>query len=75
MNKMDTTAVCEMFETISRKLDKQTTVKSAEPIQADLTAINAITQQFEKILEEVRKPVSVKHHHIIEIASNWVFLS
>jgi hypothetical protein len=34
-----------------------------------------MTGRFEDIIREVRKPVKVKHHHRIEIASNWVFLS
>jgi hypothetical protein len=64
-----------MFEKLSDKLDKQTTDKSVEPVQADLATINAMTGRFEDIIREVRKPVKVEHHHRIEIASNWVFLS
>ena len=75
INKMDTSTVFEMFETISRKLDKQTVGNSAELIQVDLTAVNNMTERFDKIIEEVRKPVNVKHYHKIEIASNWFFFS
>jgi hypothetical protein len=34
-----------------------------------------MAERFEDIIREVRKPVKVEHHHKIEIASNWVFLS
>jgi ABC-type microcin C transport system permease subunit YejE len=34
-----------------------------------------MTERFEDIIKEVRKPVKVEHHHKIGIASNWVFLS
>ena len=74
-NKMDTSAIFEMFETISRKLDKQMTDNSTEPIQVDLTAVNDMTERFDKIIEEVRKPVKIEHCHKIEIASNWFFFS
>ena len=75
MNKIDTSAVFEMFETINRKLDKPATDRQTEPLQVDLTAVNAMTERFETVIEEVRKPVNVKHSHKIEITSNWVFLS
>ena len=75
INKMDTSAVFEMFETISKKLDKQATDNSTESILVDLTAVNGMTERFEKIIEEVCKPVNVKHHHKIEIDSNWFFFS
>jgi hypothetical protein len=64
-----------MFEKLSDKLDKQTSDKSVEPIQVDLVAINSMAERFEDIIRKVRKPVKVEHHHKIEIASNWVFLS
>ena len=41
--KMDTSAVFEMFETINKKLNSQTTDKPAEPVQVDLTALNTLT--------------------------------
>jgi hypothetical protein len=68
---MDVSTVYEMFEEINKKLDKQT----VEPMQVDLTAINSMTEQFEDVIKEVRKPVKVEHRHKIEIASNWFFLS
>jgi uncharacterized membrane protein YhiD involved in acid resistance len=74
-NKIDVSTVCEMFEKLSDKLDKQTSDKSVEPIQVDLVAINSMAERFEDIIREARKPVKVEHHYKIEIASNWVFLS
>jgi hypothetical protein len=41
-NKMDTSAVFEMFETINDKLDKQPN-KTIEPMQIDLSAICTMT--------------------------------
>ena len=73
-NKMDTSAIFEMFETINRKLDKKAD-KPVEPVQIDLTAVNAMTERFEEAIKEVRKPAKIEHRHTIDIASNWVFLS
>jgi hypothetical protein len=64
-----------MFEKLSDKLDKQTIDKPVEPVQIDLAAVNAMTERLEETISEVCKPVKVEHHHKIEIASNWVFLS
>jgi hypothetical protein len=75
MSKMDISTVYEMFEEINKKLDKQATNKPTEPVQVDLTAVNTMTEQFEDVIKEVRKPVKVEHSHKIEIASNWFFLS
>jgi hypothetical protein len=73
---MDTSAVFEMFETINNKLDKQTNV-SVEPTQIDLSAVNAMTERFENVLEEVRKPAKMEHQHChtIDIGSSKVFIS
>ena len=73
-NKMDTSAVFEMFETISNKLDKKED-KSPEPIEIDLSAVNTMTEKLEAVIEEVRKPAKVEHQHChtIDINSNWVF--
>jgi hypothetical protein len=68
-DKMNTSEVFEMFETINNKLDKRQTDKSAEPTQIDTTAINTMTEQFEIIIAEVRKPVKVEHRHTIDIGS------
>jgi hypothetical protein len=74
-NRIDVSTVCEMFEKLSDKLDKQTIDKPVEPVQIDLAAVNTMTERLEETISEVRKPVKVEHHHKIEIASNWVFLS
>jgi hypothetical protein len=77
-DKMNTSEVFEMFETINNKLDKRQTDKSADPTQIDLatvTAINTMTERFEIIIAEVRKPVKVEHRHTIDIGSSKVFLS
>jgi hypothetical protein len=75
-NKIDISTVCEMFETINEKLDKQTiTNKPIEPVQIDLAAVNTMTKRLGDVIGEARKPVKVEHRHKIEIASNWVFLS
>jgi hypothetical protein len=64
-----------MFEKLSDKLDKQTIDRQTESIQINLTALNAMTEQFKDVIKEASKTVRVEHHHKIEIASNWVFLS
>jgi hypothetical protein len=64
-----------MFETINRKLDKPATDRQAEPPQVDLTTVNAMTERFKTVIEEVRMPINVKDCHKIEITSNWAFLS
>jgi hypothetical protein len=80
-NKIDTQTVCEMFEELNKKLDKQTNTPS-EPIkliqaQVDTTAIDAVTERLKNVIEEVKKPNTVEHHHryAISIASNCFFLS
>jgi len=76
-NKIDTSTVFEMFETINRKLDKPTIDKPVEPIQIDLSAINVVKEQLEAVIEEIRTPAKVEHKHryTINIASSKVFLS
>jgi hypothetical protein len=74
-NKIDVSTVCEMFEKLSDKLNKQTIDKSVESVQIDLVTVNTMTERFEDVIREARKPMKVEHHHKIEIASNWVFLS
>jgi hypothetical protein len=76
INKMDTSAVFEMFETINNKLDKQTNV-SVESAEIDMSAVNTMTERFENVIEEVRKPAKVEHQHrhTIDIGSSKVFLS
>jgi hypothetical protein len=76
-NKIDTQTVCEMFEELNKKLDKQ--AELAKPIQAqiDTAAIDAVTGRLENVIEEIKKPniVEHQHRHTVSIASNWFFLS
>jgi hypothetical protein len=74
--KMNTSEVFEMFETINNKLDKRTD-KSDEPMQIDLTAINTVAERLEKVIEEARKSAKVEHQHrhTIDIGSSKIFLS
>jgi hypothetical protein len=80
-NKIDTQTIYEMFEELNKKLDKQTDkpTEPAKPVpaQIDMTAIDAVTERFENVIEEVKKPNIVEHHHryTISIASNWFFFS
>jgi hypothetical protein len=81
-NKIDTQTVYEMFEELSKKLDKQTNMPTepTKPIQAqvDMTAIdNTVTGRLENVIEEIKKPSTVEHqhHYSIDIRSNWFFLS
>ena len=77
ISKMDVSTVYEMFEEINEKLDKRTTGKPVEPVQVDLTAVNAVTERLENAIEEANKSAKVEHQHrhLIDIHSNWVFLS
>jgi hypothetical protein len=81
-NKIDTQTVYEMFEELNKKLDKQATdkpIEPAKPVQAqiDMTAIDAVTERLNNVIEEVKKPNIVEHQHhcTIDIRSNWFFLS
>jgi hypothetical protein len=71
VEKMDTSAVFEMFETIKNKLDKRTD----KPTEINMTAIHTVTERLENVMEEVRKPAKVEHRHVVDIASNWFFFS
>ena len=72
--KIDLSTIYEMFETLISKLDKPKT-NPAEPAQIDLSAINAMTEQLENVIEEVKKPSKVEHRHAIEIRNSWFFFS
>jgi hypothetical protein len=80
-NKIDAQTVYEMFEELNKKLDKQADkpTEPAKPLQAqvDMTAINAVTERMESVIEEVRKPSTVehRHHYTFDIHSNWFFFS
>jgi uncharacterized protein HemX len=75
LTKMDFTAICEMFETIKSKIDKLTIHKPTQPIGIDLSAINAVTERLETMIEEIRKPAKIEHRHTIAIGSVKIFLS
>ena len=72
--KIDTSTIYEMFETIKSELRKQKN-NEAEPMQIDLSAVNAMTEQLENVIEQVKKPNKVEHRHAIEIRSSWFFFS
>ncbi|KAA6309677.1 hypothetical protein EZS27_038881 [termite gut metagenome] len=72
--KIDTSAVYTLFEELKESL-KQRNEKPVESAQVDMTAINTMTERFENLIEEVKKPTKVNHHHVISIGSNKVFFS
>ncbi|KAA6328003.1 hypothetical protein EZS27_023055 [termite gut metagenome] len=72
--KIDTSAVYTLFEELKESL-KQRNEKPIEPAQVDMTAVNAMTERFENLIEEVKKPTKINHHHVISIGSNKVFFS
>ncbi|KAA6346315.1 hypothetical protein EZS27_006164 [termite gut metagenome] len=74
-DKIDTSAVYALFEEIKESLRQNKSNKSVEPTQVDMTAVNAMTERFENLIAEVRKPTKVNHHHVISIGSNKVFFS
>lgn len=81
-NKMDSSEVYSMFESIKEliiKKEEKQPEKQVEPakVKIDTTALNAITERIEFAAEKANKPTIVKHQHKIEIdiQSNWFFLS
>jgi hypothetical protein len=72
--KMDTSAVYTLFEELKESF-KQRNEKPVESAQVDITAVKAMTERFENLIEEVKKPTKVNHHHVISIGSNKVFFS
>ncbi|KAA6324893.1 hypothetical protein EZS27_025827 [termite gut metagenome] len=74
-DKIDTSAIYALFEEIKELLRQNKSNKSVEPTQVDMTAVNAITERFENLIEEVRKPTKVEHHHVIDIGSSKIFFS
>ena len=75
-SKIDANAACEIFEEISKKLDKLT-ANSIESAQIDLSAIETLTGKLEDTIEEVRRPAKVEHQHrhTFDIGSSKVFIS
>ena len=51
-NKIDVSTICEMFEKIKEKLDKQTTSKPIESAQVDLSLVNAMTENGLRMLSK-----------------------
>ena len=72
--KIDASTIYEMFETIKSKLDKQKT-NTAEPVQIDLSVVNAMTEQLENVIEQVKKPNKVEHRHSISVSNSWFTFS
>ncbi|KAA6336514.1 hypothetical protein EZS27_015330 [termite gut metagenome] len=79
-DKMNSAYVSEMFEEIKElakqiknKLMETKPVPESAPI--DVTAVNALTERLETVIEESRKSTKHEHRHIIEIGSSKVFLS
>ncbi|KAA6318679.1 hypothetical protein EZS27_031345 [termite gut metagenome] len=40
-----------------------------------MTAANTMTERFENLIEEVKEPTKVEHHHVIDIGSSKIFFS
>ena len=74
--KIDISAIFEMLEVIIKKLDRPTE-KPSEPVQPNMTAVHAITERLEDVINEVRKPAKIEHQHrhTIDISSSEVFIS
>jgi len=79
-DKIDSSAVYELFETIKNKLDKQEKKQTdSVKVDIDVSSIDAATERFVKAAEEANKPTIVEHQHRhkidIDIQSNWFFFS
>ncbi|KAA6305795.1 hypothetical protein EZS27_042552 [termite gut metagenome] len=74
-DKMDISKVYTLFEEIKESLKQNNSNKPVESAQVDMTAVHTMTERFENLIEEVRKPTKVEHRHSIEIRSSKVFLS
>ena len=72
--KIDTSTIYEMFETIKSELRKQKP-NEVEPVQIDLSAVNAMTEQLQNVIEQVKKPNKVEHSHSISISNSWFSFS
>ncbi|KAA6326974.1 hypothetical protein EZS27_023995, partial [termite gut metagenome] len=74
-DKMDISKVYTLFEEIKESLKQNNSNKPVESAQVDMTAVNVITERFENLIEEVKKPTKAEHHHVIDIDSSKVFFS
>jgi len=61
-----------MLETIKSELRKQKN-NETEPIQIDLSAVNAMTEQLENVIEQAKKPNKVEHRHSISVSNSCWF--
>jgi len=79
-DKIDSSAVYELFETINKKLDKQEKKQTdSVKVDIDVSPIDVATERFVKAAAEANKPTIVEHQHRhkidIDIQSNWFFFS
>jgi len=79
-DKIDSSAVYELFETIKNKLDKQEKKQTdSVKVDIDVSPIDVATERFVKAAAEANKPTIVEHQHRhkidIDIQSNWFFFS
>jgi hypothetical protein len=73
--KIDTSTIYEMFEAIKSELRKQKSNEIAPTAQIDIVAVNAMTEQLENVIEEVKKPSKVEHRHAISVSNSWFSFS
>jgi len=79
-DKIDSSAVYELFETINKKLDKQEKKQTdSVKVDIDVSPIDAATERFVKAAAEANKPSIVEHQHRhkidFDVQSNWFFFS
>ncbi|KAA6340879.1 hypothetical protein EZS27_011280 [termite gut metagenome] len=74
-DKMDISKVYTLFEEIKESIKQNNSNKPVESAQVDMTAANTMTERFENLIEEVKKPTKVEHRHVIDISSSHVFFS
>ncbi|KAA6329624.1 hypothetical protein EZS27_021597, partial [termite gut metagenome] len=74
-DKIDISAVYTLFEEIKESLKQNNNNKPIESAQVDMTAVHTMTERFENLIEEVKKPTRAEHHHVIDIDSSKVFFS
>ena len=73
-NKIDISIIYEMFETLISKLDKPKT-NTVEPVQIDLSAVNAMTEQLENAISEIKKPSKIEHRYTLDVQESWFVFS
>jgi hypothetical protein len=74
-DKMDISKVYTLFEEIKESLKQNNSNKPVGSAQVDMTAVHTMTERFENLIEEVKKPTKVEHRHVIDISSSKVFFS